>query len=231
MHTLSIAFSAVTLSFLAYHFYLQSASFQKIVQSYHDPDRSKVATIVVQRMLGFFLFGITPLLIAVFLFDKPLVYYGFTGANYSKSLCWIALLSAIVILLNYINAPKKDNLAMYPQIRITTWKPNILIISTLTWIAYLAAYEFMFRGFLLFALYDALGLTAAIVINTSIYSLVHVPKGAKEAIGAIPLGIVLCYLTLITGNIVVAFVVHVVMALSNEWFSLRANPAIKIIIK
>ncbi len=117
---------------------------------------------------------------------------------------------------------------MYPQMRVNKWTIRMLIISALSWMVYLAAYEFMFRGFFLFAIYETLGTTAAIVITTSIYSLVHVPKGAKEAVGAIPLGILLGYLSLITGNILIAYVVHVSMALTNEWFSLRAHPDMKI---
>jgi uncharacterized protein len=43
----------------------------------------------------------------------------------------------------------------------------------------------------------------------------------------LPLGIVLGIVTVQTGNIWVAFVVHVVLALSNEWFSLKAHPEMK----
>jgi membrane protease YdiL (CAAX protease family) len=37
-------------------------------------------------------------------------------------------------------------------------------------------------------------------------------------------GILLCYITLHTGNIWSAVIIHSSMALSNEWFSLRSHP-------
>ena len=64
------------------------------------------------------------------------------------------------------------------------------------------------------------------VISTIIYSLVHIPKNTREGIGAMPLGILLCLITFQTGTIWVAVIVHRVMALANEWFSLKHHPEI-----
>ncbi|GAI37228.1 unnamed protein product, partial [marine sediment metagenome] len=74
-----------------------------------------------------------------------------------------------------------------------------------------------------------IGVWPAIAVNTSIYACTHIPKGFKEAIGAIPFGIILCIITLITGNIWVAFFIHVLLALSNDYFALYHNPEMKII--
>ena len=117
---------------------------------------------------------------------------------------------------------------MYPQIRKKEWNFQLLLLSAFSWTAYLLAYEFMFRGYLLFISVAYLGVWPAIALNVAIYALVHVPKGYKEAFGAVPFGIVLGIITIQTGTIWVAFVVHVIMALSNEWFSLRANPEMKL---
>ncbi|MFN8134788.1 MAG: CPBP family intramembrane glutamic endopeptidase [Bacteroidales bacterium] len=64
----------------------------------------------------------------------------------------------------------------------------------------------------------------AIALNTAIYMLVHIPKGIKETLGAIPLGVLLCYLTVQTGSIWIAVMVHIVMALSNEWKAAARAP-------
>ena len=73
-----------------------------------------------------------------------------------------------------------------------------------------------------------MGPWAAIALNCSLYAFAHFYKGPGETFGAIPLGIMFCYLTLLTGNIWTAVVIHSVMALSNEWFSIRANPDINL---
>jgi membrane protease YdiL (CAAX protease family) len=66
-----------------------------------------------------------------------------------------------------------------------------------------------------------MGLWSAIAVNTSIYALIHLPKGKRETIGAIPLGIVLCLITSYTGTIWAAFWIHCTLALTNEWFSIK----------
>ena len=64
----------------------------------------------------------------------------------------------------------------------------------------------------------------AIALNCILYALAHFYKGPGEILGAIPVGILLCYLTLHTGNIWSAVIIHSTMALSNEWFSIRSHP-------
>ena len=115
---------------------------------------------------------------------------------------------------------------MYPQIRTQNWNLSLLVVSALSWIAYLFAYEFLFRGILFTSSVSLLGIWPAIVLNVGIYSIVHIPKGFKESFWAIVLGVIICLLVVRTGSFWIAFFIHVVLALSNEWFSLRAHPDI-----
>jgi membrane protease YdiL (CAAX protease family) len=229
--TIAISVAVVTIAFLVYHFTSGSETLRRKIEAWSGDTSTSFNHVVFSRLLGLILFGGLPLLTIAFVTDFQFRNFGFRSPPGADSWMWIAILSTGIIVLNFFNAPKKANLAMYPQIRMPVWTPNTLFISAITWILYLAAYEFMFRGFLLYALYDELGMIAAIAINTSIYSMAHVPKGRTEALGAIPLGALLCYLTLITGSILIAFTVHVVMALTNEWFSLRVHPEMKIVRK
>jgi membrane protease YdiL (CAAX protease family) len=108
---------------------------------------------------------------------------------------------------------------------------GLLWLSAASWVAFLIAYEFMFRGFLLFSSISVLNPAVAIGLNVALYALAHFYKGALEVVGAIPLGIILCYLTMLTGNIWCAVALHSMMALSHEWFSLKAHPQMKLIRK
>ena len=101
---------------------------------------------------------------------------------------------------------------------------NTILLNTVGWGLYLLAYEYLFRGILFFGVLPWLGLYATIALNTTIYALAHLPKGAKETIGAIPLGIVVCLITFETGNIWVAFLVHMILALSNDYIALYHHP-------
>lgn len=227
----SISVGITTVAFLVYHFSGDSARLKSFFTNRFSKISLSLSMVVFNRLLGFFLFGGLPVLAILFLNDRPLADFGFRINDGLQSWFWIAILSPLIAALNLFNAPRKQNLNMYPQIRTAEWTPSLIVISAITWIAYLLGYEFMFRGFLLFALYQELGMVAAITINTALYSLVHIPKGKTEAIGAIPLGVLLCYLTLLTGNILIACVVHIVMALTNEWFSLRVHPEMKVVRK
>lgn len=179
------------------------------------------------RMLGVFLFGIIPLLTILFIKNKHLYKFGLNFKNIDSK--WILILGPILILLTYKNRKTPDNLKNYPQIRNKKWNTRILIISAVGWFLYLLSYEFLFRGVLLYISYYTFGFWPSIIINVSVYSLVHIPKGKKEALGAIPLGIILCLLTLKSNSIFTAFILHLMMALANEWFSLNAHPTINYI--
>jgi len=214
--------------FMAFYFISNSENLKKKFQIHFGNEQSKIWWIVFQRFCGVLLYGIFPF--AIILLNKVcLCQYGLNAGNFSSTLIWIGSLSPIMIIINLLNYNKADNLAMYPQIRKTEWTIQTIVISALSWMAYLFAYEFMFRGFLLFVSLQYLNPWPALALNIAIYALVHVPKGYKEAFGALPLGIALGLITIKTGNIWVAFVVHCVLALSNEWLSLLAQPDMKLI--
>lgn len=183
--------------------------------------------IVYQRITGFLIFGLLPLTIVTFsnsLYQE----FGLKAPTAATGL-WALLLMTLIIIINYFNASSPQNLAMYPQIRRKEWSYSLLVVSALSWLAYIIAYEFLFRGYLLFSAIPVVGLWPAIIINTVIYSLVHFHKGIKEMVGSLPFGIILCYLCYSTGSIWIAVLAHSTMVLSNEWFSILKNP--EVIIK
>ncbi len=105
----------------------------------------------------------------------------------------------------------------------------MIAISGISWVIFLVGYEFLFRGFLLHASLNLMEAGPAIALNCALYAFAHFYKGPGETFGAIPVGILLCYLTMVTGNIWCAVILHSVMALSNEWFSLYFHPEMRIV--
>ncbi|MCD4792062.1 MAG: CPBP family intramembrane metalloprotease [Bacteroidales bacterium] len=221
----------VTVAFSAYYFLSNSDTLKKRFIQKTGIEKIKIYWVLFEKLLGFLFFGVIPLTFVLVVFNESLLTCGISAENFQISLYWIIGLSPILILLSYFNSKKKDNLNRYPQIRTSKWSLQLLVISALSWILYLLAYEFMFRGFLLFVSERNLGFWAAIILNIVVYSLAHIPKGIKETVGAIPFGFVLCIITLQTGNIFATFVLHAVLALSNEWFSLKANSEMSFIKK
>lgn len=209
--------------FIAYHFIAEGRK-----AAADADDATKISTVIFKRNMGVLFLGLVPFVLAVLVAGKSLTELGLSFQNFGTSLLWSLGLGAVAATVNFFNSRKPDNLAMYPEIRVKTWSKSLVWKSAFTWSAYLFAYELLFRGVLWFCTEPLIGFIPAIALNCALYALAHVPKGIKETIGAIPLGIILCILTQQTGTIWIAFIVHIALALSNEWFSLKNSKDIVI---
>lgn len=215
--------------FVLYWFVAQSRVVQQRFYSKYDHDTASANHIFFTKLFGFLSLGIVPALcMLLFLPDKGFSYYGLTFVPETSlfSFLWIIGLSAIVIPLAYYSAKKPKNLLNYPQIRSKLWTRSTYYKNIFGWVLYLSAYEFLFRGVLFFPLLESLGFWPATAVNISLYSATHIPKGLDETLGAIPLGLVLCALTAMSGTLWIAIIVHVAMALSNSLTALKFHPDI-----
>lgn len=213
--------------FVMYWFTAQSSKIKTIFYAKYSSDEASVKHIFFTKYMGLILMGIIPAVICLILIpNTSLAYYGLTIIPETTlfSIIWTLGLSALVIPIAYFSAKKEANLVNYPQIRAKIWTRKTVFIAALGWALYLFGYEFLFRGILLFPLVETLGVWPAIAINIALYSATHIPKGLHETIGAAPLGLVLCILTLLSGTIWIAFLVHVVMAWTNCFTALKFHP-------
>lgn len=190
-----------------------------------DAEAKQARAVHLQRAAGVLLLGLVPAVIAVVLgggaaawglgLRQPLVALGL----------WAGLL-AISLPAVLASSRKPASWDHYPLIRAQVWTPRLVRHNALGWVAYLAAYEFFFRGFLLFALERAFGLWPAVLVTTLAYVFAHLPKFAGETLGTIPMGVLFSLAALYTGGIWVPLAVHVVVALTSDFAVLRANPAL-----
>jgi uncharacterized protein len=213
--------------FLACHFIPQN----KFVKQYFRPDPADPADnsryILFQRSLSVFVFGFIPLVVNFFAGINPLT-IGLNFNNPGFSLGTGLATGLVLVFINFLNRRNPENLLAYPQIRKREWSLELAIASAISWLAYLLTYEFMLRGYLLFSMVQSFGTWNAVTLNLAFYSLIHVPKGWKEAIGSLPLGFLLCLLCLHAGNIWPAFIAHSFLTLSNEWIALANHSEIVI---
>lgn len=223
-----LAMALVTVGFSIYHFVSVSDKTKNRFYSKYGEEKGNTKMIHFTRYLGAMTIGIIPAIILVLATGKSLADYGLKFQNGLTSFYWIAGIACIVIPMNFVNSKKDKNLAFYPNVREKVWSKKLVVMNAFSWCAYLFGYEFMFRGLLLFSTAALIGDWPAIALNVAFYALVHVPKNLEETIGAIPLGILLCLITLTTGTIWVAFFVHITLALSNFFFSLRHHPEMSV---
>lgn len=215
------------LSFITYWFLAHSTKIKQKYYSKYAFDLAASKHIFFTKVLGFVTMGIIPLMVCLFFIkNTKLTYFGL-GLKYETlafTLKAIGILSIIIIPIVYYSAKQEKNLLNYPQVRAKTWTNKTIFYNAFGWTIYLLGYELLFRGILFFPLVETLGLSTAITINVILYSATHIPKGVEETIGAIPLSIVLCLLTYVSENIWIAFIVHVVMALTNEFTAFLHHP-------
>ena len=182
--------------------------------------------LLYRTVLVVFFFAV-PAVLLYLVSDKGLSDYGVAFQFSWARLGVIGGLSIFLVVLIAINPGRSKLTGYYPHMRIRAWSFGHVAINVLSWAGYLFAYELMFRGYMLSVLMPA-GVVAAVAVNIAIYVAVHVPKGVSEAIGAVPFGLVVCYLTLTYGTIWAAFFLHLALALANSFVALRGNPEMRI---
>ena len=217
------------LGFVTFWFISKSEKIKAHYFNKYDSDTAWLKFIYMTKWVGLLSMGIFPLLIlSITDAQRDLAYYGlnFRTDTLLFNLMVTIGLSAILIPLAVFSAKKPKNLLNYPQIRAKNWDSKTFRLNLLGWAIYLFGYELLFRGILLFPLVEAYGVWLAIAVNVALYAATHIPKGLDETIGAAPLGFLLCLLTLMAGNIWIAFIVHVVMAWTNSLTALRHHPEI-----
>lgn len=189
---------------------------------------TKTSVFMSNKLAGFLILGLIPGLIVFLLFPSDISQLGFSFGKNSQYWHLFAL-PVVIVGLNYFLAKKPNTMKRYPEMRFKEWTKSKLAVLISGWTVYLFAYEFLFRGLLFFSVYHSNGLAVSIAVNIFLYSAVHFPKGKAEMAGAIPFGILLCYMSLLTESILLPFLIHLSLAISTDFFSIYHNPEMKII--
>lgn len=219
------------LGFLVYWFFSISDKAKQYFLSRSGLEKGALRHILAVKFSGLLFMGILPLLVfSVSLSGFRTEWSGLIpdSAAMAGAFRYFLLLLLVLLPLIYLNAGKPDNIIHYPQLRTPVWNGTTALLYALGWAVYLFGYELLFRGVLLFGLADSIGFWPAIAVNMALYSATHLPKGAKETYGAIPLGFIMCLLTIASGSIWFSFAAHLCMALTNSFTALRKNPAFKL---
>lgn len=196
-----------------------------VVSSLLDRLRNTVAGVVAKRAAGIVILGGGSALLASLFLPFGPAELGLTLAFPPSTWLWVGGASVVIVIGCIATAHKPENFEVYPEMRVPRWGPGTVAANLASCSLYMLAYEFLFRGFLLFACLAAMPALLAIGINIALYGLAHVPKGPREALGSIPLGLVLCLSAIDTGTIWAAFLIHVIMSQLNDYLAVRANPA------
>jgi membrane protease YdiL (CAAX protease family) len=154
--------------------------------------------------------------------------FGFTLTHFFANFYIITGLTLIIAFLLYIRHKKNpyDNTL---QIKTKQWNYSLFTFNLIGWSFYLLAYEFLFRGILLFECYESFGFWPALAINITIYSAIHMVNGKEQALGALLFGTIACYLTLAKGTILIPVFMHISLSGFSNYYSIKFNPNINFV--
>jgi hypothetical protein len=185
------------------------------------PARRKPRRVLLDRLIFSLAAGFAPAVFLVAVSGIDPTHIGLGSGVVTEWLPFTIVLGAAGFAVGFLARKSLADLASYPQYLPLAWTPISMMLEAGSWALYLLAYEFAFRGYLLASLLP-LGAPAAISIATTLYSVAHLPKSAREAIGAIPFGVVASLLALRYGTFIPAFIIHLALALGNDAGTLRA---------
>lgn len=121
-------------------------------------------------------------------------------------------------------ATQPDFLAEYPMARLSaTAGANFVIYQLAYGLLYYAAYEAFFRGFLQLGLTRVIGALPALLVQTSITTLLHIGKPTGEIVSALFAGLLFGALVLRLGSVWPLWLVHWALGAATDFFCARAG--------
>lgn len=219
--TAFVIFAAVIFYYI-YYYFVTSGLPEKFCAAINKSVQKEIALFFLKKFSGFVILGLIPGAIYYFLLNRDFGKFGFSIDHFNNNLLIIFSLVTLIVVILFLNqkANKQNNSL---QIRLSEWNILLFSINASGWILYLIAYEFLFRGILLFECYNSFGFWPAIAINIAIYSAIHMVNGKDQAIGALIFGAIACYLTLSQGSLLIPIIMHASLSILSDYFSIRYN--------
>jgi uncharacterized protein len=167
---------------------------------------------------AFCLFGVIPLAIVVFVFRDDPRAYGLRLGDARRGLASIGLLFPLIALALLFPASRTPEMrAFYPFDASAGDSTGAFIrLEAARGVLFYPAWEFFFRGFLLFGLRRSLGDRIAICIQTIPSCLWHIGLPTGEILGAVAGGVLFGALALRTRSILWPFLLHLLIGVGLD---------------
>ena len=172
-----------------------------------------------QFIIFFILTFIIPALYIKLAMKQKLTDFGLGAGDIKTGLVSLILIPLIVLPSIYFGAKMPELQTEYPLAKSLLHDQSTLLVYELAYlIFYYIAWEFFFRGFILFGLKDKFGAVNAILIQTISSCLVHIDKPEGEIIGSIIAGIILGIIALRTRSIWYVVILHAAIGILTDLF-------------
>ncbi len=174
----------------------------------------------INQFFRFFgLFFVLPALYIKFFMHKSLKDFGLGLGDIKMGLKILSFFIPLVVITIYYAAKMPDLRTEYPLAKSLLTNQSHLGVYELFYILfYYIAWEFYFRGFLLFGLKDRFGAFNAVLIQTISSCLVHIGKPEGEIIGSIIAGVIFGLIALRTKSIWYVFIIHALIGVLTDLY-------------
>jgi len=172
-----------------------------------------------QFIVFFVLMFVVPVLYIKLVMKRPLSDFGFDLGDFRWGSKWLITIPLSVVPLIYLSSKMPDVRIEYPLAKSLLTDQSHLLVYELGYVVfYYIAWEFFFRGFLLFGLKERFGAVNAILIQTISSCLVHIDKPEGEIIGSIFIGILFGMIALRSRSIWWVFLLHISIGVLTDLF-------------
>jgi membrane protease YdiL (CAAX protease family) len=162
---------------------------------------------------------VLPCLIIKLVLKEKIQSYGVRAGKYRKGLKWTLLFSAVMVVVVWFASALPSFTSYYPQLSMAKDDWKIFVVFEAVLFIYLFAWEFFWRGFMLFGLEEKFGLYA-IFIQMVPFVIMHNGKPLMETLGAIIGGLLLGVLALKTRSFIYCVLVHFCVIFSIDFIAI-----------
>jgi membrane protease YdiL (CAAX protease family) len=168
---------------------------------------------------------ILPVLLIRFTLKEKSTNYGLRTGDYKAGFRIVLIFLAIMLPIVWFASASDSFSNVYPHLNSARNSWNVFIIYEIGLLIYMIAWEFIWRGYMLFGLYEKFGFYA-IFIQMIPFVILHNGKPMLETFGAILAGLALGVLALRTKSIFYCVFAHMSIMFSIDLIStlrFRAN--------
>ena len=181
--------------------------------------QSDTAHIIVHFLMFFLMFFVIPLAYGIFAMKKNMTFFGLGAGNIRRGLKMLILIPLVILPVVYFASKMPDVRSEYPLARSLLYDQSYLLIYELAYFSfYYIAWEFSFRGFLLFGLKARFGAFNAILIQTISSCLIHIGKPEGEILGSIAVGILFGIIAVKTRSVWYVIILHAARGILTDLF-------------
>lgn len=151
----------------------------------------------------FILYFVLPMLVILLIFREPPADFGFQWGNWKRGVVWTAVVCVVMALILWFVA-RTPAMQAYYEARAPENIGRLIWLNGIE----LFAWEFMWRGFMLFALAQVLGPGPAILIQAMPFAFMHLGKPEIETLSTIFGGIGFGFIAWQTDSFIYPWLIH-----------------------